>query len=400
MRVSTSWMQQQSVGTMMDRQSDLSNLNTQLATGKRINQPSDDPVGAARALDLTHLTADTAQYQRNITAANARLGLEDQSLANATNVLGRVRVLLLQSVNATQTDATRGDIAAEMVQLRAQLLGQANSKDGQGEYIYAGNRTGSAPFTGQAGTAYVVDDGQRMVAAGPGLQIATGDPGSAVFGNIPTGNGTFALSADAANAGTVVAGASSVSDPTANPAAWAGGGYRIVFTAADAYEVQDSAGAVLDSGSYDPVNGSSIAFRGAQLAFTGAPAAGDSFALDASGKQDVFTTMQNIIDILRTPGGGGPDMQNAMNAQFANLDQAIDTVTRTRGMVGARMNALDQQQNLNDHLTLQYQTSLSAVQDLNYYDAISQLGAQTTALQAAQMTFSKMQTSKLFDYLR
>jgi flagellar hook-associated protein 3 FlgL len=69
-------------------------------------------------------------------------------------------------------------------------------------------------------------------------------------------------------------------------------------------------------------------------------------------------------------------------------------------MVGARMNALDQQQNLNDDLTLQYQTSLSAVQDLNYYDAISQLGAQTTALQAAQMTFSKMQTSKLFDYLR
>ena len=84
MRVSTSWMQQQSVGSMMDRQSDLSDLNIQLSTGKRINQPSDDPVGAARALDLSHLTADVAQYQRNISTANARLGHHPARLVRAT----------------------------------------------------------------------------------------------------------------------------------------------------------------------------------------------------------------------------------------------------------------------------------------------------------------------------
>ncbi|MEO8984361.1 MAG: flagellar hook-associated protein FlgL, partial [Rhodanobacter sp.] len=138
MRVSTNWMQQQSVATMMDRQSDLSRLNTQMSTGKRINQPSDDPVGAARALDLSHLTADVAQYQRNITSANARLGLEDQTLSNTNDVLDRVRTLVLQAANGSQNDATRGDIAVELVQLRAQLLGQANSRDSQGEYIFAG----------------------------------------------------------------------------------------------------------------------------------------------------------------------------------------------------------------------------------------------------------------------
>jgi flagellar hook-associated protein 3 FlgL len=400
MRVSTSWMQQQSIGSMMNRQSDLSNLNTQLSTGKRINQPSDDPVGAARALDLNHLVTDTAQYQRNITSANARLGLEDQSLANVTNVLGRVRTLLLQAANGTQTDATRSDIAAEMVQLRQQLLGQANSKDGQGDYIFAGNRTGTAPFASQGGVTYVGDDGQRMVAAGPGLQVATGDPGSAVFADIPTGNGTFGISAAVANTGTAVAGASSVSDPNANPSAWDGGSYSIVFTAPDAYEVRDASATVLDSGSYDPVNGGSITFRGAQVAFSGTPAVNDSFALGASAKQDVFTTLGNLITTLRAPNGGGAATQNAINTEFVNLDQAIDTITRTRGMVGARMNALDQQSSLNDDLTLQYKSSLSDVQDVNYYDAISQLGAQTTALQAAQLTFTKIQGSKLFDYLR
>jgi flagellar hook-associated protein 3 FlgL len=400
MRVSTSWVQQQSVGSMMDRQSDLSDINTQLSTGKRINQPSDDPVGAARALDLSHFTSDTAQYQRNITSANARLGLEDQSLSNTSDVLGRVRTLLLQAANGSQTDETRGDVAAEMVQLRQQLLGQANSKDGQGDYIFAGNRTGTEPFASQNGVSYVGDAGQRMVAAGSGLQVATGDPGSAVFVDIPTGNGTFAISADPANTGTAVAGASSVSNPNASPSAWDGGSYSIVFTAANAYEVRDSGGAVLDSGSYDASNGGSITFRGAQVAFSGTPAVGDKFALGASTKQDVFTTLDNIINTLRAPNGGGAAMQNNINTQFANLDQAIDNITRTRGMVGARMNALDQQSGLNDDLTLQYKSALSDVQDVNYYDAISQLGAQTTALQAAQQTFTKIQGSKLFDYLR
>ncbi len=400
MRVSTSWMQQQSIGNMMSRQGDLSDLNTQLSTGKRINQPSDDPVGAARALDTSHLIASSAQYQRNITSANARLGLEDQSLSNTSNVLGRVRTLLLQAANGSQTDETRGDIAAEMAQLREQMLGQANSTDGQGEYIFAGNRTGTAPFVSQGSVSYLGDNGQRMVAAGPGLQVATGDPGSAVFVNIPTGNGTFAVSASATNTGNAVAGASSVTDPAASPSAWDGGSYSIVFTAANVYDVRDGGGAVLESGSYDPGKGGSIVFRGAQIAFSGTPDVGDTFALGSSARQDVFTTLDNIIKTLRTPNGGDAQMQNDINTQFVNLDQAIDTITRTRGKVGARMNALDQQGGLNDDLTLQYKTALSNVQDLNYYDAISQLGAQTTALQAAQQTFTKIQGSKLFDYLR
>jgi flagellar hook-associated protein 3 FlgL len=357
-------------------------------------------VGAARALDLTHLGTDTAQYQRNITSANARLGLEDQSLSNVTNVLGRVRTLLLQAANGSQTDETRGDIAAEMVQLRQQLLGQANSKDGQGDYIFAGNRTGTEPFASQGSVTYVGDDGQRMVAAGPGLQIATGDPGSAVFGNIPSGNGTFAVSASTANTGSVVAGSTTVSNPNANPSAWDGGSYSIVFTAADTFEVQDGVGTVLDTGTYDPIKGGSITFRGAQVAFQGTPDVGDSFALGASQPQSVFATLDNIINVLQTPNGGDSKMQNAINTQFSSLDQAIDNISRTRGKVGARMNALDQQSGLNDDLSLQYKSTLSDVQSVNYYDAISQLGAQTTALQAAQQTFTKVQGSKLFDYLR
>jgi flagellar hook-associated protein 3 FlgL len=390
-------MQQQSVNTMMERQGDLSDIQTQMGTGKRINQPSDDPVGAARAVELTHLGADTAQYQRNITSANARLGLEDQTLSSVSNVFDRVRTLVLQGMNATQTDESRSDIAAELVQLRGQLLGVANSKDAQGDYLFAGNRTSAAPFASQAGgVSYLGDQGQRMVAAGPGLQVATGDPGSAVFMDIPTGNGTFAVGAAAGNTGGAIAGASSVSDASA----WDGGSYQVVFTALNAYEVRDSGGAVVSSGAYDPEKGGTIAFKGVQVAFSGTPAANDSFSVAPSSKQSVFDTLDGIITALRQPNGGGADTQNALNSQLSNLDQAIGTLTQTRAAVGARMNSLSQQGSLNDDLTLQYQTSLSDVQDLNYYDAVSKLSLQSSALQAAQLTFSKLQNMSLFDYLK
>jgi len=396
MRVSTSWMQQQSVNTMMERQGDLSDIQTQMGTGKRINQPSDDPVGAARAVELTHLGADTTQYQRNITSANARLGLEDQTLSSVSDVLDRVRTLTLQGMNATQTDESRADIAAELVQLRGQLLGIANSKDSQGDYLFAGNRTGAQPFISQGSVSYAGDQGQRMVAAGPGLQVATGDPGSTIFMDIPTGNGTFAVGAAAGNTGSAVAGATSVVDATA----WNGGSYQVTFTAPDAYEVRDGGGALVASGSYDTQKGGMVAFNGVQVAFSGTPAAGDSFSVAPSSKQSVFDTLDGIIANFTQTNTGGPGMQNALNGQLSNLDQAVGSVTRARASVGARMNALDQQGSLNDDLTLQYQTALSDTQDLNYYDAVSKLSLQSSALQAAQLTFSKLQNMSLFDYLK
>lgn len=396
MRVSTSWMAQQSVNSMMDGQSSLADLQNRINSGKRINQPSDDPVGAARALELSHMTADVAQYQRNITSANARLGIEDQALSTSTDALNRVRTLVLQGITGSQTDQTRGDIAAELTQIRQQLMGLANGKDGNGDYLFAGNQTGAQPFSMQGGAVnYQGDNGQRMVAAGPGMQVATGDPGSAVFMNIPTGNGTFQVSAAAGNTGTGVSGSISVADRTQ----WDNGSYTIKFTAPNAYEVRDASNTVVGTGSYASDGNSVVAFRGVQIGITGTPAAGDSFNVAPSGQQDIFTTLGNIISALQTTGGGTA-MQNTLNQQFSNLDQAMDTITQTRAAIGGRMNALDQQQSLNGDLSLQYQSSLSDVQDLDYYDAISKLNLQNTALQAAQMTYTKVQSSTLFDYLR
>ncbi|HEX5124178.1 MAG TPA: flagellar hook-associated protein FlgL, partial [Rhodanobacteraceae bacterium] len=241
MRISTFWMQQSAVNAMLDQQAQVSHTQLEVSTGRRILSPSDDPAGASRALGLTHASAQNDQYQRNIDSANSRLGNEDQTLSSVSDLLDRVRTLALEGQNGTLDSGDRKNIATEIRQRLSQLVALANTKDANGEYIFAGNATKTQPFVqGAGGVTYAGDQGQRAIGIAPGQTIATGDPGSDVFQNIPGGNGTFQIGASPTNTGTLVSGATSVSDISQ----WDGGSYQIQFTAPDQYKVVDASNTV------------------------------------------------------------------------------------------------------------------------------------------------------------
>lgn len=398
MRISTFWMQQSAVNAMLDQQSQVAHTQLQVATGKRILSPSDDPAGASRALDLTHASAANDQYQRNIDAADARLGNEDQTLSSVTDVLQRVRTLALEGANGTLSDGDRKNLATEVRQRLAQLVQLANTKDANGEYIFAGNATRTQPFV-QNGSAvsYMGDQGQRAIAIAPGQTVATGDPGSDVFQNIRAGNGTFDIAASPANAGTLVSGATSVSDLSQ----WDGGSYQIRFTAANAYEVVDASNTVVSSGSY--ASGDTISFRGVQIGFTGTPAVGDSYSVGPSPAKDMFSTLSDIADALESPSFTPHDaasITDRIGRAVQNLDRAMDRVVDVRARIGARLNTADDQANLNAGVGVDLKAQLSKVQDLDYSSAVSTLNLQMTGLQAAQAAYVRVQGLSLFNYLK
>ncbi|MET0256910.1 MAG: flagellar hook-associated protein FlgL, partial [Luteibacter sp.] len=220
MRISTSWGAQQSVNQMLDRQYQLSQTQLALGNGKAIQSPSDNPAAAARAVDVSSASAQNDQYTRNIQSATTKLSTEEQALSSAGDILDRIRSITLEGVNGTQTDESRQSIATELRQTLKQLVALGNTKDGQGEYVFAGSRTTTQPFTIDGlSVSYGGDQSQRMVSAAAGLQVATGDSGDDVFMSIRGGNGTFVTSAAAANTGSAVVGATSVTDATA----WDGG---------------------------------------------------------------------------------------------------------------------------------------------------------------------------------
>jgi len=193
MRIGTLQMFRQGINSILDQQTKLFETQNQLATGKRINSPSDDPTGAAQLVGLSESSKITTQYQKNILAARTRLELEETALGSAGEVLQRVRELTVQALNDTNGASERNAIAVEVRQLAAEVMGLANRKDAGGQFMFAGFQVLTTPFNeAPPGTFnYNGDQGQRQIQIGSARQIADGDSGQAVFMDISDGGGGF-----------------------------------------------------------------------------------------------------------------------------------------------------------------------------------------------------------------
>jgi flagellar hook-associated protein 3 FlgL len=190
MRVSTSWSHQTAVNSMLNQQAKLQQTQMQLSTGKKNLTPSDDPAAAARAIDLNHSIKVTEQYQTNIDAARNRLSMQEGVLKGSTDVLQRLQELGIQGLNDTNSPSDRVAIATEMEELNKQLQGLANTKNANGEYMFAGFKSTTMPFSADPANpgayVYAGDANSRQIQIDASRQIADGDPGTNVFGT-PTG---------------------------------------------------------------------------------------------------------------------------------------------------------------------------------------------------------------------
>jgi len=191
MRVSTAQIFQQAVTSMLNKQSELAKTQMQLATGKQILTPSDDPASATRILDLNQVIETTDQYQRNADFAETRLAMEEAVLTEAGDVLQRVRELAVQANNDTVSASDRQSMAQEVRVNIDALVHLANTVDANGEYIFSGFKTSTEPFTddGSGGFSYAGDQGQRSLQIGASRQVSVGDSGADVFMRVDDGTG-------------------------------------------------------------------------------------------------------------------------------------------------------------------------------------------------------------------
>ena len=135
----------------------LNNLNTnyrnmsktqeQLATGKNINRPSDDPVGVVSSLRLYTGLTETEKYLGNVEAAMSWMNTTDTALGQAGDVLDRIREITIAGASDSLSQSARNALAAEVSQLKEQLVQIGNTAH-DGRYIFGGFRTTQPPFTG------------------------------------------------------------------------------------------------------------------------------------------------------------------------------------------------------------------------------------------------------------
>jgi len=147
MKLSTQTIQQQPIKAMLEQQESLNKVQKQLASGKRILIPSDDPTGVARANQLRDSMNRADQYIRNGDAAEVRLSLEETVLSSLVNSLQRARELTVQSLNDSNNSDDRKNIGKEVANLFDEVVGLANSRGENGEFLFSGFQGDTEPFS-------------------------------------------------------------------------------------------------------------------------------------------------------------------------------------------------------------------------------------------------------------
>jgi len=396
-RVSTLSALNGSVNLLQRLQAEIDLTGRQIASGRRILTPADDPISSARSIELREALSRSRQFDRNASVAVGRLQQGESALSNAGDVLQRIRVLTVQASNASQGNEARNQIAVEIRSQLEQLVKIANQRDGNGAYLFSGTRDDVQPVSQSGSTfTYNGDDGQREIQIGEGRTVPDGDPGSDIFFRVRRGNGDFQALAGAGNTGSGIVGNGSLVDPTV----YDRDTYTVTFTSPDTYEVRDSGGALVSTSAFDP--GDTLAFRGIEFTIDGAPAAGDSFTAAPSAYQDMFSMISDLADAIDLNVGNDETrvrMSNGINRGLENLDQAIGNLLSSRTEVGARLSVIEQQQNTNSANAITFQETLARIEDLDYAEALSRLSQQTGILEAAQKSFLRVQGLSLFNFL-
>ena len=395
-RVSTKTMSDMSVSAMLEQQARLSKTQLQLSTGKRILTPSDDPTGSVRVVDLKSAIGRVDQYQVNAGRAGSRLEQEESVLFGVTNLLQRSYQLGIQGNNdAVLSVPDKIAIAAEVRQLVDELEGLANSRDASGDYIFAGYKSGTKPFTRTATDTYIYsgDQGQRQLQISADRTIADGDNGFDLFVDVDTGPyasvpGIAATSFGAINDGDLTINGISV------------GGIPAAANATErASQIRDAINAISDIThvSADLATGTTVTLSSSagDIAMVAASTADTGLTTGTTaattGKRNIMETLLQMASALEADG--------SVDRYLNDINLAMGNVSDIHSLVGARLNAIDEQVEVNADIKLALETHLSSVEDLDYTEAISRFNRETVALQAAQQAYVKVQGLSLFNFL-
>lgn len=179
MRISTQMIFDSGAARMGDMQTALNKTREQIGSGRRMLAPSDDPVAAARALDVRQAQALNERLAVNRQRATAGLTEAEGVLASVTELIQNVKTTVIAAGNGLLDNGTRASMATELQARYDLLLGYANSRDAAGNYMFAGLNTDSPAF--DATGTYQGDGGKRLLQVDSARQMEMNVPGDEVF---------------------------------------------------------------------------------------------------------------------------------------------------------------------------------------------------------------------------
>lgn len=195
MRVTTSMMNMQFLQNLSKSNEALTNYQDQLSTGNKINQPSDDPVGVGYVMRYDSELNRNEEFLENANTALGWLDTMDSIMQQAMDVLQRARTLTQQGATGTTDQTAKDAIAAEVEQLKEQMVMIGNSEYG-GKYIFNGQKTDVQPYSLDNPENDSTDDGVFQLNVGQGFSVPVSIPGEQIFGEAGSADNVFQVLED------------------------------------------------------------------------------------------------------------------------------------------------------------------------------------------------------------
>lgn len=194
-RITQGMMNNQLLRNVTANLSRINENQNQLSTGRKINKPSDDPVGISFSLRYRSEGAANEQYKSNADSAVSWLDFTDTTLNQANTVIQRVRELTVEASNGTNPQSALDAIKKEIDQLSEQMVTIGNSQF-NGKYVFNGQLTDKAPYTSGTASTDVADQGEIKFDIGVGVRVTANVSGDKIFGAPGASDNIFMIMKD------------------------------------------------------------------------------------------------------------------------------------------------------------------------------------------------------------
>jgi len=183
MRISSSLQYSTYEADIMASQNRLYTAQQQEATGLAINSPSDNPTGETQAIDMNSLENTLNQYQSNLSQAKSVLNMTSSSLTTASSVMQNAYQIALTAANSSNSTTAQASLVQQINTLQQQLVSTGNAQGPNGEYLFAGQNTGTQPFSvdSTGSLVYSGDNGSIQIEGGPSNSFTVNVPGTPLF---------------------------------------------------------------------------------------------------------------------------------------------------------------------------------------------------------------------------
>ncbi|MEZ9658365.1 flagellar hook-associated protein FlgL [Vibrio sp. 10N.261.52.F3] len=385
----------QSVQNDLRRQENKVHHNqAQLASGKKLQSPSDDPLATHYLQNIGQQSEQLKQYVDAITLVRNRLEHHEVLVSNTEGFADEAKRTVMEMINGALSPEDRLAKKREIQELANNFLHLANSQDESGNYTFAGTKPKNQPFfrDNEGNVTYQGDDYQRKMRVASSFEMAMNDPGSKMFMEIDNPFGDYEPQYELEPASELLLGRATNSDED-------GSTYKVTFvdmqTGNFAYQLEKD-GAVVAAEDFDPSTG--IVYEGLNIQIKGQITKGDSITLEPRETFSIFDTFKEAAEQAENPVSDASATAK-LHQVTEEFHAAFIHLTKARTDVGARLSTLGIQEQQHEDFKLSLAKAKSNFEDLDYSKAIIEFNENSRALQASQQAFGKTKDLTLFNYI-